>query len=103
MEETIEIRLCAEAMPFLVKGVSAKTGAPVIGFPYVYMYDGEEGELKFCNCILAPTITKKDEPKLEIAGYDIAFTPEEFHPVKGPMHKFLRMSEDGFAIFEGDE
>ena len=100
-ENGFTLKTFEEALPFLVKGVSAKLNTPVIGFPYIYTFRDKDGELRYCNCIFVPV---EDNGTLEEQnGYDICFTDKEFHPIKGPMYKFVRLEEDGTAIFEDDD
>lgn len=95
----IHVEAIAEALPYLVKGFSNLTNSTVVGFPYVHMAKKEDGMVEYCNCIIS--LNYDDGKQLDVDGYDFALKHGEFHPISGPMHKFVCI-EDGVAMFEDD-
>ena len=98
-KETAKFPIATKAIPFLVKGISIKTGSPVIGFPYVFMIETEEG-LKTYNCILLPVFrpTAPDPERNPFATFDGC----EIHPISGEMNRFSHMGEDNKIKFEDE-
>jgi len=103
----VKIEFIEEELPFLVAGESATMDTMVFGFPYVYKKTAEDGKSKYCYCIIIPNkvegviLEKNPLMRKLYQPYFIAFKKDEFHPIKGELHKFVRKENDTL-IFEDD-
>lgn len=107
-EVYLEVAVFPEEYPYLYAGKSAIVDKTVVGYPYVLKKERPDGKCEYCKFLIVPTFTKTILGKKHgligrfIRKHWFLLPQDNFHPVIGELHRFVKMEDDQTMLFENN-